>query len=71
MTKVNRLFLYVLITLLGLSVVFGLVFGTLISGLVIGLPALLVPLFFCRTAPDSAISRHIIAAAVMVFAALH
>ncbi|MEP1385395.1 MAG: methyl-accepting chemotaxis protein [Paraglaciecola sp.] len=71
MTKVNRLFLYVLIALLGLSVVFGLVFGTLISGLVIGLPALLVPLFFYRTAPDSTLSKHITAAAVMVFAALH
>ena len=71
MTKINRLFLYVLIALQILSVVFGLVFGTLMSGLVIGIPALSVCLFFYRTAPDSAISKHITAIAVMVFAALH
>lgn len=71
MNSTNKLFLGIFFILFIESLILGFVFESLTSGIIIGLPALLVPIFFFKTAPDSQISKHVSALSVMIFAALH
>ena len=71
MDRTNQLFTYLFSALFAESLLLGLLFDSYLSAFVIGIPALLVPLYFNRTAPQSAITRHVSALATMIFAALH
>ncbi len=67
----NKLFTYLLIALFAESLFLAFMFDSYLSGFVIGLPALLIPIYFYKTAPNATITNHISALAVMIFAALH
>ena len=71
MNKKNQLFTYIFIGLFVESLFLGFIYDSYLSAFVIGLPALLIPLFFFNTAPNEAISRHVAAIAAMIFAGLH
>lgn len=65
------MFTYIFIGLFIESLFLGFLHGTYLSAFVIGLPALLIPLYFYSSAPEQAITRHVSAIAAMIFAALH
>ncbi len=71
MKQINHLFTWLFAALLLESIALGLYHDTLFSGLVIGIPAFLVPLYFFKTAPNALITKHVSAIAGMTFAALH
>lgn len=69
--KNNQLFTYLFIALFAESLFLGFYYDAFSSALVIGLPTLLVPLYFFKMAPKAAITPHIAAIGVMINAALH
>jgi methyl-accepting chemotaxis protein len=71
MNKINKVFSSVLVLLFVESLGMAFVYGTFSEAIIIGLPTMLVPLWMLKTAPNSALSRHTCALAVMIFAALH
>ena len=71
MNKTSKLFTYLFTALFAESLLLAVLFDSFLSAFVIGIPAVLVPLYFNRTAPKSAITRHVSALAAMIFAALH
>lgn len=71
MNTTNRLFTYLFSALFLQSLILAVFYESFVSALVIGLPALLVPLYFNRMAPEAAITKHVSALASMIFAALH
>ena len=71
MNKTNQLFTYIFSALFAESLLLAVLFDSYLSAFVIGIPALLVPLYFNRTAPQSVITRHVSALGTMIFAALH
>ncbi|WP_448555691.1 methyl-accepting chemotaxis protein [Thalassotalea montiporae] len=71
MNNINKLFSYLVVALFIESIVLGFVYQSFLSAFLIGLPAMLVPLYFLNSAPNSALTRHVCAMAVMIFAALH
>ncbi|MDO6445427.1 methyl-accepting chemotaxis protein [Colwellia sp. 1_MG-2023] len=71
MNKVNQLFTGLLIFLFIESLILGFVYSTLVSGLIIGLPAMLVSIYFLKSDPNSVLTKHVCGVAVMIFAALH
>lgn len=71
MNKVNKVISSVLILLFVESLALAFVYSTFMEAIVIGLPALLVPLWMMKTAPDAPLTRHTSAIAAMIFACLH
>ena len=71
MSQTNKLFTYLFCALFAESLLLGFFYDTYWSALVIGLPALLVPLYFNKTAPQAVITKHVSALATMIYAALH
>ncbi len=71
MQKIANLFTYVFIVLFIESLALASIHGTYIEAFVIGLPSLLLPIWLLKTAPNAALTRHVAAIAVMIFAALH
>ncbi|TWX57705.1 methyl-accepting chemotaxis protein [Colwellia hornerae] len=71
MNKNNKLFTYLFSVLFAESLLLAFIYDSYLSAFVIGLPALLVPIYFYKTAGDAAISGHVSALSAMIFAALH
>ena len=71
MKQTNKLFSFLFVALFVESLMLAFLHGTFGSAFLIGLPALLVPLYFFNTAPEASITKHVSAIAVMIFAALH
>jgi methyl-accepting chemotaxis protein len=71
MHRTNKIFTFLFCALFLESLLLAVYFDSYVSAFVIGLPALLVPLYFIRTLPLAAITRHVSAMATMIFAALH
>ena len=71
MDNFKKLFSYLIIILFLESVAFSFIYDTYLSLILIGLPTALVALFMLNQQPDSALTRHTIALATMVFACLH
>jgi methyl-accepting chemotaxis protein len=71
MNKKNKLFTYLFSALFIESLLLGFIFDSYWSALVIGLPALIVPLYFNQTAPNAGVTKHVSALAAMIYAALH
>lgn len=71
MNNINKLVIYLFIALFIESIVLGFIFSSFLAVFIIGLPALLVVLYFNQTAPSSNITPHISALSTMIFAALH
>lgn len=71
MNKINKVFSSVLVLLFIESVVLAFFHGTYLEAFFVGVPAMLVPLWMLKTAPDAALTRHSSALAVMIFACLH
>lgn len=71
MTSVSRLFTYLFILLFLESLILGVVFSTLLSGVFTGLILLSLPLWMLHKHPDSALTAHIVAAGCMMFSFLH
>ncbi|MBF7074221.1 methyl-accepting chemotaxis protein [Glaciecola sp. MH2013] len=69
--KGHQVYSGVLIIQYLLSVAVGFATGTLVSGLLIGLVILALPLFLFKTAPSATITRHVAVVASQLFAALH
>jgi methyl-accepting chemotaxis protein len=69
--KTNQLFTYLCIGLFLESIFLGFFFNSFTSAFVIGIPAMLVPIYFFKMAPNSKVTPHVAALAVMIFAALH
>ncbi|MFQ3194123.1 MAG: methyl-accepting chemotaxis protein [Colwellia sp.] len=71
MNKNNKLFTYLFSVLFAESLLLGFIYDSYLSAFIIGLPALLVPIYFYKTAANKAIAGHISALSAMIFAALH
>ena len=71
MNITNKIFISLLSILFIESIFLSFFYGSYLPTLVIGLPALIIPIFFNKTAPNQAITRHVSAIALMIFAALH
>ncbi|NRA52529.1 MAG: methyl-accepting chemotaxis protein [Gammaproteobacteria bacterium] len=71
MNKTNKLFTYLFTALFIESLFLGFYFDSFLSAFVIGLPALLIPLYFYRVAPTATLTKHISALSTMLFSALH
>ena len=71
MQSTNKLFIYLFSALFIESLVLAFIYQTYLSAFIIGLPTLLVPLYFIKSAPNAALTRHVCALGVMIFAALH
>lgn len=71
MSSVSRLFTIIFCLLFVESIGIGLYFDTLTEAFLIGLPLGLLPIWLLRTQPDSTITPHVVAAAMMMFSFLH
>lgn len=71
MNRINKVCLYLLSGLLIESLFLGLFYDSLVSALVIGIPAFLIPFYFNKAAQHSVITKHVTALALMIFSALH
>ena len=71
MEKINKVFSSVLVLLFIESIALAFVYGTYMEAFFIGLPAMLVPLWMMKTAPDATLTKHASALSAMIFAALH
>ena len=71
MNKTNKLLTLLFIALFIESIVLGAIYNAYLPAFIIGLPALLVPLYFYTSAPLAPVTRHVSALATMIFAALH
>lgn len=71
MNKTNKLFTLVFIALFIESIVLGVIYNTYLPAFIIGLPALLIPVYFYTSVPLAPITRHVSALSTMIFAALH
>ena len=71
MNKVNKIFLGVLVLLSIESLALAFVYGTFMEAILIGLPAMLVPLWMMNSAPNATLTKHTSALAAMIFACLH
>ena len=71
MNKVNKVFSNVLVLLFVESLGLAFIYGTFTEALLIGLPAMLVPLWLLQSAPDATLTKHASALAAMIFACLH
>ncbi|WP_372857912.1 methyl-accepting chemotaxis protein [Pseudoalteromonas sp.] len=71
MSSVSRLFTIIFFLLLVESIGIGLYFDTLTEAFLVGLPLCLLPIWLLKTQPDSKITPHVVAAAIMMFSFLH
>lgn len=71
MSSVARLFTLIFSLLFVESIGIGLYFGTLTQAFIIGLPLSLLPIWLLKAQPSSAITAHVVAAAIMMFSFLH
>lgn len=71
MKKINKVFSSVLMLLFVESAALAFIYGTYTEMMLIGLPAMLVPLWLLKSAPDATLTKHASALAVMIFACLH
>jgi len=69
--RVNQVFSRILILLFAESIAMAFVYGTYLEAVLIGLPAMLVPLWLFKSIPDAALTKHVSALAAMIFACLH
>ncbi|MEG3755420.1 methyl-accepting chemotaxis protein [Psychromonas arctica] len=69
--RVNQVFSRILILLFVESIAMAFVYGTYLEAILIGLPAMLVPLWLYKSIPDAALTKHVSALAAMIFACLH
>ena len=69
--RADRLMIGALVALFGLTLVLAPQYNTWKGAFLVGLPALAIPLAAMWLAPGSAVSRLIVAAALMVFTALN
>ncbi|WP_298942147.1 methyl-accepting chemotaxis protein [uncultured Psychromonas sp.] len=71
MNKVNKAFSSVLVLLFVESIGLAFIYGTFIEAILIGLPAMLMPLWLMQTAPNATLTKHASALSAMIFACLH
>lgn len=71
MKNISKFFTILFIVLFVESLFLGLIYNAFVPAFVIGLPTLIVVLYFNQSAPNEAITRHVSAASTMIFAALH
>lgn len=71
MDKINKVFSSVLILLFIETIAMAFIYSTFMEAIFIGLPAMLVPLWLMKTAPNATLTKHASALSAMIFAALH
>ncbi|MEJ2911654.1 methyl-accepting chemotaxis protein [Pseudoalteromonas sp. C12FD-1] len=71
MNSVSRLFTIIFIFLFVESIALGLYYETLTQAFIVGLPLCLMPVWLLKTQPNSPITGHVVAAAIMMFSFLH
>ena len=71
MNKINKVFSSVIVLLFIESIALAFVYGTYMEVFIIGVPAMLVPLWMMKTAPNTALTNHTLALALMIYACLH
>jgi methyl-accepting chemotaxis protein len=69
--QADTLMHWILVSLFVLALVLAFYSGTWLEAMVIGVPAVIVPIVIMRTAQDTALARISVASALMVMAALH
>ncbi|MEO0442326.1 MAG: methyl-accepting chemotaxis protein [Pseudomonadota bacterium] len=67
----NKTFLILFPLLFVISIGIAWVYSTWLEAVLIGLPLMLVPIIMIKASPYSEVSQHVVAAALMLFAALH
>lgn len=70
-SNANKLFTFALPALLLISFAIAPIYNTWLLALVVGLPALVIPIFFIKTQGQSESTQHVVAASFMLFSALH
>lgn len=70
-SNANKLFTVALPALLVISFCIAPVYDTWLLALVVGLPAVIVPIFFIKTQGQSELTQHVVAVSFMLFSALH
>ena len=71
MSSVSRLFTIIFCLLFVESIGIGLYFDTLTEAFLVGLPLCLLPIWLLKTQPESKVTPHVVAAAIMMFSFLH
>lgn len=71
MNKINGVFASVLVLLFIESIALAFFYGTFVEAIAIGLPALLVPVWLLKIAPEATLTKHACALATMIYACLH
>jgi len=69
--KINKVFSSVLVLLFIESIALAFVYGTFTEAILIGLPALLVPVWLIKSVPEAVLTKHACGLAAMIFACLH
>lgn len=67
----NKLFVFVLPTLLLISFAIAPIYDTWLLSLIVGIPAVIVPIYFIKTQGRSELTQHVVAVSFMLFTALH
>ncbi|MDT0595517.1 methyl-accepting chemotaxis protein [Glaciecola petra] len=71
LAKTQKLFCGVMIGQILLSILIGLFTGNIVVGLLASVTIAAVPIYFCLKQPDKALTRHLVAIAIQLLAALH
>jgi methyl-accepting chemotaxis protein len=71
MNKINKVFSSLLVLLFVESIAMAFVYSTFLEAIVIGFPAMFVPIWMMRTAPDASLTKHASALSAIIFAVLH
>jgi methyl-accepting chemotaxis protein len=67
----HKIFRWILVVQLGISIFIGFMTDDLVTAFVVGLPVVLVPIIFSLKQPNSGLSAHVIAIATQLMTALH
>lgn len=70
-SNANKLFTFALPALLLISFAIAPIYNTWLLALVVGLPAVVIPIFFIKTQAQSELTQHVVAASFILFSALH
>ena len=71
MNKTNQIFFYFLLFLFVESLVMATIHDTFLAAFLIGLPALLFPLYLIKNLPEASLTKHVVTIGILLFVFLH
>lgn len=69
--QAHKIFRWILVVQLGISILIGFITSDLLTAFLVGLPIVIIPIIFSLQQPNAVLSRHMIAVATQLMAALH